>query len=388
MPNFSKVIDRQKLKPRRDPYWIKISSGCYLGFRKMKSNSSGSWTARFFDSNTQKQAYKALGDLSEHQDHLRYDIALKEAQKWFTHLGKGGSSTETTINDACHRYLDHLKTNKGDKSYREALNRFNRYIFNSKNLCSLELSKLTPLIVENWRKTVAETPNLSGQNKGEKRSPSSINRDITSFRAALNMAFKDGLVTSDFSWRSKLNPIKNADKKRDFYLDSTQRKLLAEKAPEDLRNLILGLSFIPLRPGALADLKVSNFNKKINILTIGKDKSGQDRKIALPDSTAIFFGKLCENKLPQAHIFLKSDGFCWNKDSWKYPVKKSAKLAELPNEITLYSIRHSVITDLIHKGLDILTVAQISGTSVRMIEKHYGHLTVEHAKKALAQLNY
>ena len=387
MANFSKVIERSKLRPRRDPYWVKISSGCYLGYRKMNSNSSGNWTARFFDSNLQKQIYKALGDLSEHQDHIRYDIAVKDAQKWFAHLGKGGSSTEATINDACFRYLDHLKANKGYKSYKEALNRFNRYVFDSDKLCSLEISKLTPLIVEKWRKNIAETPNLSGQNKGEKRSPSSINRDITPFRAALNMAFKDGLVTSDFSWRSKLNPIQNADKKRDFYLDASQRKLLAEKAPDDLRNLILGLSFIPLRPGALTELKVGNFNKKLNILTIGKDKSGQDRKIALPDSTATFIGKLCENKLPLTNIFLRSNGIGWNKDSWKYPVKKSVQLADLPKEITLYSIRHSVITDLIHKGLDILTVAQISGTSVRMIEKHYGHLTVEHSKKALAQLN-
>ena len=45
-----------------------------------------------------------------------------------------------------------------------------------------------------------------------------------------------------------------------------------------------------------------------------------------------------------------------------------------------------VITDLIQSGLDTLTVAQLSGTSVRMIEKHYGHLTRDHARDALARL--
>jgi hypothetical protein len=39
-----------------------------------------------------------------------------------------------------------------------------------------------------------------------------------------------------------------------------------------------------------------------------------------------------------------------------------------------YTMRHSVISDLVHDGLDLLTVAQISGTSVAMIERHYGHL--------------
>ena len=43
-------------------------------------------------------------------------------------------------------------------------------------------------------------------------------------------------------------------------------------------------------------------------------------------------------------------------------------------------------TDLVHDGLDLLTVAQLSGTSVAMIEKHYGHLRSEVATEALARL--
>jgi hypothetical protein len=61
--------------------------------------------------------------------------------------------------------------------------------------------------------------------------------------------------------------------------------------------------------------------------------------------------------------------------------------AELPATATAYALLHSTITDLIalHK-LDTLTVAQLSGTSLLMIEKHYGHLLREHAAKALASL--
>lgn len=44
------------------------------------------------------------------------------------------------------------------------------------------------------------------------------------------------------------------------------------------------------------------------------------------------------------------------------------------------------ISDLVHDGLDLLTVAQISGTSVAMIERHYGHLRSEVAVTALARL--
>jgi len=37
-------------------------------------------------------------------------------------------------------------------------------------------------------------------------------------------------------------------------------------------------------------------------------------------------------------------------------------------------------------GLDLLTVAKVSGTSVAMIEKHYGHLQKKRAADALAGL--
>jgi hypothetical protein len=58
----------------------------------------------------------------------------------------------------------------------------------------------------------------------------------------------------------------------------------------------------------------------------------------------------------------------------------------LPPTTTACSLRHSVISDLVHDGLDLLTVAQISGTSVVMIERHYGHLRGEIAATALARL--
>jgi len=50
-------------------------------------------------------------------------------------------------------------------------------------------------------------------------------------------------------------------------------------------------------------------------------------------------------------------------------------------------LRHSVITDLVSReGLDLPTVAQLSGISVAMIEKHFGHLLADRAIAALAGL--
>ena len=119
---------------------------------------------------------------------------------------------------------------------------------------------------------------------------------------------------------------------------------------------------------------------------IGKDKHGKDRKIGLPEATASFFAELAKGKIAGAPLLARSNGLAWDKDSWKGPVKAAVKAAGLPEAVTSYTMRHSVITDLIHAGTDTLTVAQLAGTSVLMIEKHYGHLTRDHARDALARL--
>ena len=51
-----------------------------------------------------------------------------------------------------------------------------------------------------------------------------------------------------------------------------------------------------------------------------------------------------------------------------------------------YILRHSAITDLIRERAPALTVAQLSGTSVAMMERHYGHLVRDDAENALALL--
>ena len=90
-----------------------------------------------------------------------------------------------------------------------------------------------------------------------------------------------------------------------------------------------------------------------------------------------FLNKDSKNKLPQAPLLARSNGSIGEKDTWKYPIKDAVIDAKLPETATMYTIWHSVITDLIHGGLDTLTVAQLSGTSIIMIEMHYGHLAQE-----------
>lgn len=380
------VSSRSRLRPRREPYWHRVTKGAYVGFRKMTEDTVGSWVARYRDDATGRQALNALGALDTYPAHERFDKACSMAADWFKHMGMGGSAEVVTVKGACDRYVEHIRQEKGDKAADDLLGRFRRWV-EPDPVARIVLSKLTREHVKTFRRRLIDAPVTV--NKGcdtRARAKDSINRDMTALRAALNYAMADGLVTTDFSWREALKPIKDAGRRRDNYLDRMQRRALINHAPDDLAEFLSGLALLPLRPGALAQLSVADFDSRLSMLRIGKDKAGKDRKIKLPPATAELFATSARSKLPTAPLLSRADGKAWNKDAWKGPVKEAVHAAELPPETTAYTLRHSTITDLVHDGLDLLTVAQISGTSVAMIEKHYGHLRSDVAAHALAKL--
>lgn len=402
------VESRKRLTPRREPHWHRVAKGRFVGYRLMAKGGTGNWLARVWNEVDNRDDFKPLGDFTDLPDHKRFDAAMAEAAKWFEHIGKGGSAGSTTIQAVCERYVKHLQATKPKATLtpyaaarraakgkttedvvpaaEDAATRFKNYVLNDARLAATDISKLTPIMVDQWRTRLQAAPTRAGGNRGEARTASTLNRDMSCFRAALNLAYVDGLVTSDFAWRGKLRPIKNADRRRELYLDKKQRRKLIDSAAPDLALFLKGMALLPLRPGALAALTVGNFDKRLSTLVIGKDKAGKDRKLKLPPDTATFFDEMTRDKLPAAPLFNRNDGRAWDKDQWKGLVRDAVKKAKLPEGTTAYTMRHSTISDLVHGGLDLLTVAQISGTSVKMIEQHYGHLRGNVAAAALATL--
>lgn len=383
------VEARNRIKPRTPPYWHKLSNGCHLGFRKLSAGSDGTWLAQAYDSATQKQTRRSLGTFDELPANLRFDAAKKQAETWFAHLGRGGSLDVVTVKKACEQYVAHVRKDKGDDKADDIAARFKRWIDGDK-IGAIDMQKLLRRHVDAWRQALAKAPVLVNPHAEtpdtRKRAASSVNRDMTALRAALNFAHDNAVCTTDMAWRVALRPIESADGQRDAYLDRAQRSTMIGKAAPDVALFLQALSLVPLRPGALASLTVASFDKRLGVLTIGKDKAGRDRRIKLPEQTAAFFAERIKDKTPAAPLVARADGKAWDKDAWKKPVKAAAKAAELPDSITAYAMRHSAMTDLVTGGLDLLTVAQLSGTSVAMIEKHYGHLRADHAAAALATL--
>jgi len=381
--DLSKVGERERLKAQREPHWQRLRAGCFLGFRPSKRGGKGTWIARVYDEDAGKYRLKALGDFGTLPGNEMFAAAKKEAERLAELVETGGEvrANMETVADACREYA---------KTRPEAGHRFRRYVY-ADPIAKVKLDKLRRRHVKEWRERLEAQPALVSRRKEgnathRKRAASTVNRDMAVLRAALAKVLSPGAPNSEAAWQEALKAVPNANGRRTLYLDRSQRRKLVAKTDAEAAPFVRALCLLPLRPGALAALTAGDFDKRTSELTIGKDKTGKPRRIQLPAEAANLLEAQAKNKLPGAPLFMRANGKAWDKETWKHPIAAAVTAAKLPNEATAYTLRHSTITDLVSAGLPLLTIAQISGTSAEMIERHYGHLASDAAVKALGKL--
>lgn len=385
-----------ELKPRAAVYWEKISTGRHVGVRKSKT--AATWYARTYDPDARKQVRRALGAFDYLPPSERFSAAVKAAQDWFKRADAGLSAAVVTVQEACERYVQALRDDpdKGDAAATDAAGFVRRFIEHDK-VAVMPVDKLARGHVADWRKRMerkAVKPPKRGRHCRSKeppapprtRSGASINRNMVFLRAALRLAQAEGYVANDQAWAQPLKPIKGVSGRRELYLTREQRQSLIGNAREDAQSFLQALAELPLRVGAVAALRVGDYDKRNKLLTVRKDKAGAGRSIPLPASAVVLIAEAARGKLPTAPLFSRWDGEPWTLTTWTAAIKHAATAAELPGETVAYTLRHCAIADLVIAGCDLNTVAKISGTSLAMIANHYGKLRQDVARDALAML--
>ena len=374
-PNLNTVAARDKLKPRREPYWHRLDEGRYLGFRRMSATAPGTWIARLRD-DAGKQHYQALGGFEDLPQSKRFDAARAAAAAWF--IGQG-DATGATVADACNRYLAHIATTKSPDAAEDQRLRFFRRLIDGDPLATVLLRDLKRVDVEGW---------VSRQNSDGRKARATVSRDFVPLRAALNFAHDANLIGDDDAWRVTLRKLPGPVGRREHYLTPEDRRALVAGADEVLRPFLRLLCAIPLRPGAAAALRVRDFDQMRAVLQIGNDKGHSPRKIPVPPATAEFIAGLCASREPDAPLCCDSQGRAWTVRTWGDGVRAAVAAAGLPAGVSAYHLRHATITDLLTGGLDPMTTARLAGTSISQIQATYGHLLATTATAALAGLAF
>lgn len=368
--DISKVGQREKLNQlgSKEPVWQHLAKGLSLGYRP----SSQTWHARRLDKSGKRQ-FNPLGDFGTYPENLRYEMARVAAMAWSNTSDTVPDPQKYTVLDAVNDYIAHVASE--GRAVNELENRRDRTIA-SHPIAVLNLVDLKSEVLRAWKLELSNRKQvtLKGDhgNKTSPKSAASINREMVLLKASLNFAHSNEKSGHSRPWLAALTPLKVSQGIRSIYLDKSQRAALVHAIDDaNLKDFITAQCLIPIRPGAMAHLRCRDFDFKHKAITVSKDKAGEGRTVLLPDHLFELIMRHTAGKSSDDIIFTRQNGQPWSVNSWKKPTERAVLTAELPKGTTLYSLRHSVITDLLTNGVPASVVAKLAGTSIAMLERNY-----------------
>jgi len=374
---------RARLAPKHHPYWVRLEVGGSLGYRK-QGPDEGVWQARWRDPVTGNRAERSLGRFAE------FDQAADAARKWFRSLDMGVDSKRVTVAEACALYVAHNRVAKSIANANDAEGRFKRLVYGHP-IGKKPLERLTKADVTGWRLCLIEK--VDGEKEGGealRRAKDSANRNLSALKAALNFALAQGLVAGSVAWDG-VKAFAAVGARRKYFFSKDERLRLLAAAPPDFAMFVKALFLTGARPGELAKLDVADCDPHLGTLTIRSGKT-KARICTLSTDAVSFFKEVTRGRLPSETLLPMASPAVrkglvlddrWCKDRWKDYWREATKRSEISEEAVLYSTRHTAISEWIVGGVSVFEVAKWTGTSVAMIEKHYGHLRLEATRARL-----
>lgn len=385
---------RLRLSVRREPYWRSIQQGRALGYRRLPGGKAGTWIARHYDASNGRQ-YQALGSADDMLDAdgsgtLTFAQAQTEAAIWFTELGRtsGRVVVPVTVSKAVEAYeADYAARGGKDPSALKVT--FAAHILPA--LGDMLLMDLTASKIRTWHQALATAPirvrakanaskpatrKVDPKDKDAMRARrATSNRLLTSLKAALNHAFREGHIATDEAWR-RVQPFASVDAARIRYLDEEEFKRLVNACPTDLRQLVIAALLTGCRYGELGKLLPSDINIAAGILTIRESKSAKPRHIMLTDEAKRFFEQVRAGKTGTALLLVRADGSAWGKSYQIRPLSVAYTAAKISPAISFHTLRHTYASRLAMLGVPMPVIsAQLGHADTKITTKHYAHLS-------------
>ena len=361
---------RAELQQRREPYWARVASRCALGYRKGKTD--GTWIARSQDPDGKKH-YKSVGKADDLLDAdgvgvLSFDQAQDKTREWFKQKAQreAGLDEELTVQGAVEDYLSYLRREKAATTAYVAEKRASKHILAA--MGEIDVTNLTPRLIQRWLEGLVKD---TDDPESRRRSMDSANHCLVILKAALNRAYIQSRVQSDDAWR-RIKPFKGTTAARKIFLTETQAQRLLNACHDPaLRDLVTAGLLTGARFGEIAAMRVRDLDLSDAIWNVAVGKTGQ-RVTVLTADGARLLKRVVMGKRPQDLVFSRSDDVVWDRHNIRKPFSAAIKRASLDPEASYYCLRHTCISLALKHSVPAQVVAENTGTSVRMIERHYG----------------
>jgi integrase len=365
---------RSKLKVRGMPYYAAIGKTDAIGYRRLKGKD-GTWHWRRYvgDQNSERDyEWTALGvadDLStaDGDNVLTFWQAQDKARDLIAERAKsspGADGKVITVAVALDRYKADLEVRGADVD-----NVARPRIHLKDALAERPIALLTVDELKRWRDGLRKI-----------MAPASVNRVCSAFRAALNLAADNAKGTINrAAWEIGLKAIPNSTETRNVVLPESHIRRLILEAPKESEEFGLFVEVAAVtgaRPSQIARLLVRDL--KADRLEMPSSKKGRGekkilrREVPIPAALAGRLRAAARGKQQDAVLLTKPSGQAWSKSDHSRLFARTARRANLdPDEVTIYSLRHSSITRQLTAAVPARVVAAIHDTSIAMLERVY-----------------
>jgi integrase len=392
--NLETKTARGKLKPHEPahkPYYRLIEAGLHLGYRR-RAGEPGMWVVRRYagegryvvENLRTEDGHLVMADDYSDPDGKRV-LTFGQAQERAKAFRPGGGKNTGpyTVQQACERYVEYLRAEK--KTADDAEGRLKKHIL--PRIGEIAVVKLTKKDLEKCQRAMVhrdpDDPEI------ERRSKDSANRVMSSLKAALNLAFNDddNNIPSDSAWR-KVKPFKGVGRARQVHLDVAQSNRLINATSGKFRWLVTAALLTGARPPhEFRHCRVRDFRADLRVLSIGDGKTG-GRDVVLTEEAVRFFQSITAGRKPDELLLPKDNGTAWGKSHQARPMAEAVRKAHLPEDCTIYACRHTYASQSILRGMNLKLLAENMGTSIRMLELHYGKFIAQSRQQLIEESGF
>lgn len=238
-------------------------------------------------------------------------------------------------------------------------------------LGDIPISEITPARIEEYKAA-----------RLKEAAPPTVNIEVRVLNTALNQAVDLGWL-KDFP-SARFKQIRLPESEPPEWLDEEQIARLLATDDEEFRGFMLFLLHTGCRRNEALGVTWNDVDlQKRQIVIRGQvGKMGKRRTIPIND---VLHAVLSVRPSPrQGRLF---PHYGPNQVSMKF--RRWARVAGMPQGISLHSLRATFACHLIKNGVDIYTVSRLLGhSSVKVTEKHYLALDPEHVRAAVNSLGY
>lgn len=283
-----------------------------------------------------------------------FDIAFKDVKKL---------NTSVSMRDFFREYIETCKA-KG----------FAKGVIASKEGFFRKL----PPIIANWDELTQM--NIMKIVQGLKVSDDHKREFIKQLKAFLNFAIKRGVYSQDYYNRLEFPIFKGKAKELIITDDDFKRIMDATRPDPDFHFYLQTLYYTVSRPAEVTTLKLLDFDLPGAKLRVYQNKVKKTKTVYLPPEYMAMLSKYIDEQK------IKNNLFIGQTDTHEHYSKKFMKLKKrlgLNRAYTLYTIRHTAITNLLNKTNDIEFVSRQAGNNPETAVKHYVNRNDDHNRELI-----